>query len=150
MNNPDNLHLPVPIHTKLHQFCFDSCWNKCVLQNLPDYQNQNANQITHRHLELAYQFILSFLHAPSSISDNSPCTSLPIFCHIDLYPTVELCSLGLMAWSVAELFSAQRFAVICVVHLQEWSLWQSDEQSVWSDCVLNRGMSPRPCCCWLC
>ena len=27
-------------------------------------------------------------------------------------------------------------AVICVQQFQEWSLWQSNEQSTWSDCIL--------------
>ena len=34
---------------------------------------------------------------------------------------------------MAELSSARRFAIIFVQHLQEWSLWQSDEQYVWRD-----------------
>ena len=34
-NNPNNLPLPVTLHTKSHQLPFNSCWNVCVLQNLP-------------------------------------------------------------------------------------------------------------------
>ena len=61
---------------------------------------------------------------------------------------VELCCPGLMAWSMAEFSSAQHFAAICVWLLQEWSLWQSDEQSVWSDRMLYSGTSLCPCCYW--
>jgi hypothetical protein len=33
-NKTDNLLLPGVIHTKSHQFPFNSCWNLCVLHNL--------------------------------------------------------------------------------------------------------------------
>ena len=56
-NNRDNLSLLVAIHTKSQQFPFNSCWNVCVLNNLCPYPN--TNDITHRHLKLAYQFVLS-------------------------------------------------------------------------------------------
>ena len=53
-------------------------------------------------------------------------------------------------WSMAEFSSARCYAAICLRHLQEWSLWQSDKQSVWSDWMLYSGASPYPCCCWWC
>ena len=56
-NNPDNLTLPITIHTK--QFPFIICWNICVLHNLPP----NNNHITCCHLKLVYQFVLSFRHS---------------------------------------------------------------------------------------
>ena len=34
-NNPDNLPLPVAIHTKSHKLPFNSCWKVYVLHNLP-------------------------------------------------------------------------------------------------------------------
>ena len=58
-NSPDDLPLPVPIHTRSHQLPFNSCWNVRVLHNLPP-----TNHITCCHLELAYQFILSSRHSP--------------------------------------------------------------------------------------
>jgi hypothetical protein len=57
----DNLPLPFTIHTKSHQLLFNSCWNVLVLHNLPP----NTNHITCRHLELAYQFVLSSRHSPA-------------------------------------------------------------------------------------
>ena len=51
-NNPNNLPLPVGIHNR----SFNSCWNLHVLHNLP------PNTTTHGHLEL-YQFILSSIHS---------------------------------------------------------------------------------------
>ena len=59
-NSPDNLPLPVTIHTKSHQLPFDSCWNVHVLYNLLP----NTNHISHHYLELTYQFILSSRHSP--------------------------------------------------------------------------------------
>ena len=41
-------------------FPFNSCWNVRVLHNLPP----NTDQITRRHLELAYQFVLSSRLSP--------------------------------------------------------------------------------------
>ena len=38
----------------------EECWNVRVLHNLPP----NTDQITRRHLELAYQFVLSSTHSP--------------------------------------------------------------------------------------
>ena len=49
---------------------------------------------------------------------------------------------------MTEFASARCFIAICVRHLQECSLWQWDEQSVWSDCMLYISMLPHPCCCW--
>ena len=40
-------------------------------------------------------------------------------------------------WCMAELSSTRRFAAVSVCHLQEWSLWQWDEQSVWRDRVFS-------------
>ena len=59
-NNPENLPLPVAIHMKSHQLPFNSCRNVCVIHNLPP----NTNHITHRHLELPYQFVLFSRHSP--------------------------------------------------------------------------------------
>ena len=39
---------------------FNSCWKVCVLHNLLP----NTDHITHCHLELAYQFVLSSRHSP--------------------------------------------------------------------------------------
>ena len=58
-NNPDNLPLPVTIHTKSQQLPFNSYWNVRVVHNLPP----NTSHITCRHFELAYQFVLSIRHS---------------------------------------------------------------------------------------
>ena len=49
--------VPVTIHTKSHQLPFNSFCNVSVLHNLPPLYS-NANHMTRRHPELAYQFIL--------------------------------------------------------------------------------------------
>ena len=48
---------------------------------------------------------------------------------------VKLCSPFWWLWSMVEFASAWRFAAIYMWHLPEWSLWQSDEQSVCRDCM---------------
>ena len=96
-NNPENLPLPVVIHTKSHQLSFNSCWNVRALHNLP----YNTNHITRRHLELSYQFILSSRQHPwyypsdnfHSIFPESP-TLLPSFCS---FPTGSYSKLSLGA-----------------------------------------------------
>ena len=45
---------------KSHLLPFNSCWNVRVLHNLPP----DTNHMTLRHLELAYQFVLSSRHSP--------------------------------------------------------------------------------------
>ena len=45
-NSPDDLPLPLAIHTRSHKLPFDSCWNVRVLHNLPP----NTNFITRHHL----------------------------------------------------------------------------------------------------
>ena len=75
-NNPNNLPLPVTIHTKSYQLPFNSCWNVHVLYNLPP----NTNHITRHTLELAYQFVLSSRHRPGinlMISIQFPPPPLP-------------------------------------------------------------------------
>ena len=59
-NSPDDLPLPVAIHTRSHHLPFNSCWNVRVLHHL----TPNTDQITCRHLELAYQFVLSSRLSP--------------------------------------------------------------------------------------
>ena len=59
-NSPEDLPLPVAIHTRSHHLPFNSCWNVRVPHNLPP----NTDQITLRRLELAYQFVLSSRLSP--------------------------------------------------------------------------------------
>ena len=65
-NSPDDLPLPVAIHTRSHQFPFDSCWNVCVLHHLP----QNTNLIPATILNLPTNSFCLLDTALVLISDN--------------------------------------------------------------------------------
>ena len=72
-NRPDDLPLPVAIHTRSHHLPFNSCWNVRVLHNLPPTLTKSLAAILNLHTNSFY--LLDSVLA--LISDNFP-PSIPL------------------------------------------------------------------------
>ena len=111
-NNPDNSPFPVATHTKSHQLPFNSCWDVCVLHNLPP----NTNHITRYHLELSYQF-----SAPSNFLSRNPLVALFENSHNAIF---TMCSHTFtLFWSrnisvIVEIFQITFCVLVCVFSLK--------------------------------